>query len=162
MNIEMSLKIERIYIVAFNNKESYSRFEFPDKIKLTKSFSDLLENDVDNTFYYNEKPLYDKLKNDVKKSDTVYQWRRQYVRENKKWLVPTLTANMWTGWHNVPIIIDKKWIRKLTPVECVRMQGFPPYFKFPKLWNSQLYKQAGNSVSVPVLIRIWKNILDAL
>lgn len=153
---------ERIYIVGFKNEESYSKFEFPNKVELTKSFTDLLDKEVDNTFYYNGKSLFDRIKDDVIKTDTVYQWRRQYVRENKKWLVPTLTANMGTGGHNVPIILDNKWIRKLTPNECVRMQWFPDHFKFPKLWNSQLYKQAWNSVSVPVLERIGKNILSAM
>lgn len=153
---------ERIYIIGFRNEESYAKFEFPNKIELTKSFTDLLDDEVDNTFYYNGKSLFDRIKDDVKRTDTVYQWRRQYVRENKKWLVPTLTANMGTGGHNVPIILDNKWIRKLTPNECVRMQWFPDYFKFPKLWNSQLYKQAWNSVSVPVLERIGQNILSAM
>ena len=47
--------------------------------------------------------------------NTVYQWRRVYVRENKSNLCPTLTAfNMGTGGHNVPLVRDKLGIRKLT------------------------------------------------
>lgn len=62
--------------------------------------------------------------------DTIYQWRRIYVRENKNNLCPTLTANMGTGGHNVPLIIDEKQdIRKLTPRECARFQGFPDNYK---------------------------------
>ena len=53
------------------------------------------------------------IKNDVKKIGKVYQWRRKYVRENKSGVCPTLTANMGTGGHNVPIIKDKKGIRKI-------------------------------------------------
>ena len=37
----------------------------------------------------------------------------------------SVSANMGTGGHNVPIIKDAKGIRKLTPLECVRLQGFP-------------------------------------
>ena len=70
---------------------------------------------------------------------------------------------MGTGGHNVPIIKDKKGIRKLTPSECFRFQGFPKSFILPdKLSDSALYKQAGNSVSVPVIEAIAKKIVHAM
>lgn len=47
--------------------------------------------------------FYKELKRDMKNKHTIYQWRRVYVRENKSNLVPTLTANMGTGGHNVPL-----------------------------------------------------------
>ena len=56
--------------------------------------------------------IYDKLK-DITKKNTIYQYRRYYIRENKSDLCPTLTANMGTGGHNVPLILDDKGIRKL-------------------------------------------------
>lgn len=154
---------ERIYIVWFRDRQAYDKFEFPKPIKLTKKIWDIFEKwNIDKCFYYNNKPMFSILEKEIKNSDTVYQWRRQYVRENKKNLVPTLTANMWTWGHNVPLVLTKDWIRKLTPRECFNAQGFPKSFKLPKISNSQLYKQAGNSVSVPVLQRIWENILLAL
>ena len=95
--------------------------------------------------------------------NTCYQWRRQYVRENKSNLCPTLTANMGTGGHNVPLVLDSKDIRKLTPRECARLQGFADCFVLPtNLPKSALYKQMGNSVSVPVIEKIAKNILLAI
>ena len=95
---------------------------------------------------------------------SIYQLRRIYVRENKSGVSPTLTANMGMGGHNVPIIINKKnKIRKLTPRECFSLQGFSDDFVLPKdLSDSRLYKQAGNSVSVPVIERLAKNIKEAL
>jgi DNA (cytosine-5)-methyltransferase 1 len=154
---------ERIYIVGFKNEQYAEKFEFPEKKNLTLSVSDLLENNPSEKYYYNNKPLYQKIKNDVKKEGKVYQWRRKYVRENKKGVCPTLTANMGTGGHNVPIIKDKKGIRKLTPLECFRMQGFPKNFSLPKtLPDSSLYKQAGNSVSVTVIEAIAKKMKEAV
>src|SRR5690625_2833577 len=96
--------------------------------------------------------------------DTVYQWRRVYVRENKSNVCPTLTANMGTGGHNVPLILDRyKNIRKLTPDECLMLQGFPETFQFPEdMANSHKYKQAGNSVTVPVVQRIANNIIKVI
>ena len=98
--------------------------------------------------------------------DKVYQFRRHYVRENKNDNVPTLTANMGTGGHNVPIILQKKdnekRIRKLTPAECFNFQGFPKSYKLPKLSNAELYKQSGNSVTVELIKLIAQNIYKVL
>ena len=85
------------------------------------------------------------------------------MRENKNGACPTLTASMGLGGHNVPIIRDTKGIRKLTPRECVRLQGFPESFLFPiNQADIHLYKQIGNSVTVPVVSRIAENIRIAL
>lgn len=154
---------ERIYIVGFLNNEVFNRFDFPDKIPLKKTIHDcLITNNIDKKYYYNGKPLFEKLKQEVINKNTIYQWRRIYVRENKNNVCPTLTANMGTGGHNVPIILDNQGIRKLTPRECANFQGFPKDYQFPAIPDSQLYKQIGNSVSIPVISRIAHNIRLAL
>ncbi len=153
---------ERIYIVGFKNKLYSDRFEFPSPVKLTTKITDLIETDVPEKYYYNSKPLFEKLKNSIKEEGKIYQWRRQYVRENKSGVCPTLTANMGTGGHNVPIIKDKKGIRKLTPLECFRIQGFPKNYNLPKISDSALYKQAGNSVSVPVVESVARQMMKAM
>ena len=153
---------ERIYIVAFKNKNSFEKFNFPNKISLTKTIQDCLEKEVDDKYYYNDKPLFSKISCDITKKFTLYQWRRKYVRENKNSACPTLTANMGMGGHNVPIILDNKGIRKLTPRECANFQGFPADYKLPKIADSALYKQFGNSVAIPVVERIAVNIKLAL
>ena len=129
---------------------------------MTVKITDLLEKNVPEKYYYNGKPLFEKLKGVVKEEGRVYQWRRQYVRENKKGVCPTLTANMGMGGHNVPIIKDKKGIRKITPLECSRIQGFPSDYKLPSIADSSLYKQFGNSVTVPVIEAIAKQIMKAI
>jgi DNA (cytosine-5)-methyltransferase 1 len=58
---------------------------------------------------------------------------------------------MGSGGHNVPIILDEKGIRKLTPRECFNLQGFPSSYILPSLSDCNLYKLAGNAVSVPVV-----------
>ena len=84
------------------------------------------------------------------------------MRKNKSNVCPTLTANLGTGGHNVPLIFTKQGIRKLTPRECFNLQGFPLTFKLPDLANCHLYKQAGNSVIVPLIKRIAENILVSI
>lgn len=146
---------ERIFIVGFLDKEKAEAFKFPKETPLTKNFRQFTSSEVDDKYYYNDKPLYKRIKDDINSELTVYQWRRKYVRANKKGVCPTLTANMGLGGHNVPIIKNHKGIRKLTPKECFLLQGFPENFKLPKnLADSKLYHQAGNSVTVPVIQRI--------
>ena len=150
---------ERIFIVGFLDKAKAEAFDFPKEIPLTKNFRELTANEEDDKYYYNDKPLYEKIKNDINSEETVYQWRRKYVRANKKGVVPTLTANMGLGGHNVPIIKNHKGIRKLTPKETFMLQGFPKNFKLPEnLADSKLYHQAGNSVTVSVVQRIAENM----
>ena len=69
---------------------------------------------------------------------------------------------MGTGGHNVPIIKDKYGIRKLIPRECARLQGFKDSYVFPEIADSHLYKQIGNSVSIPVIEKIAHNMKQAL
>lgn len=156
---------ERIYIVGFKDKHSHDAFSFPLPVKLRTSINDCLEVNVDDdSFYYSadKNVFYSELAIEIKNSNSIYQWRRKYVRENKNGVCPTLTANMGTGGHNVPLILTKKGIRKLTPRECFNFQGFPSSFKLPNIVKSQLYKQAGNSVVVPVIRRIAEKIFVAL
>ncbi|MEK6913807.1 MAG: DNA cytosine methyltransferase [Nanoarchaeota archaeon] len=154
---------ERIFIVGFLDKEKTDAFDFPNEIPLTKNFRMFTANEADDKYYYNDKPLYEKIKNDINSELTIYQWRRRYVRANKKGVCPTLTANMGLGGHNVPIIKNHKGIRKLTPRECFLLQGFPDDFKLPNnLSDSKLYHQAGNSVTIPVIQRIAENMKDVL
>jgi DNA (cytosine-5)-methyltransferase 1 len=153
---------ERIFIAGFLDKKVCDRFEFPKPIKLTKNFRQFTSDEADDKYYYNDKPLYERIKNDIDSELTVYQWRRKYVRSNKKGVCPTLTANMGLGGHNVPIIKNHKGVRKLTPKECFLLQGFPRSFKLPDLSDAALYHQAGNSVTVPVITRIAKEMKKVL
>jgi DNA (cytosine-5)-methyltransferase 1 len=160
---------ERTFIICFlgesdwelDFKNNLSSRKFVEHLPLSKSknkknFRELLEKDVDEKFYYKQDFYeYETLKNSIKSKETVYQWRRIYVRENKSGECPTLTANMGTGGHNVPLILDDIGIRKLTPRECLNFQGFPGTFKFPdNVAQNQRYKQAGNSVTVSLVRRI--------
>lgn len=158
---------ERIYIVAFRNKVDFNRFSFPEPVELTVKLRDVIdfEHSVNDKYYYTPDNFkhYDELINSAVNPRHVYQWRRVYVRENMSGVVPTLTANMGTGGNNVPIIItDDGRFRKLTPRECFNVQGYPADFKLPDIANTQLYKQAGNSVVVPVIKRIAENIIKAI
>ncbi|OQY40309.1 MAG: DNA (cytosine-5-)-methyltransferase [Candidatus Cloacimonetes bacterium 4572_65] len=141
-----------------------ANFVIPKPIPLTKTINDLLDKDIqEELFYYRDsQKYYEILNKEITSRDTIYQWRRTYVRENKSNVCPTLTANMGTGGHNVPIIRDDFGIRKLTPRECSRFQGFKEEYLLEGLAKSHLYKQIGNSVTIPVIERIAQEIKRVL
>lgn len=178
---------ERIYIVGFRGEPEYkytkpvkvnSQTNFgnspcsssfaiptPSKNKL-KSIKEYLEHSTVQTNDYYDKPdsiIHQRVREKVTDESKVYQYRRWYVRENKSNVCPTLTANMGSGGHNIPIILDGGVPRRLTPKECFNLQGFPREFKLPDdVPNGQLYKQAGNSVVVPMIREIAKEIIKVL
>ena len=158
---------ERIFVVAFdpNQVPNYANFQFPEEIKLTKTIHDILDKEKqENKYYYPEThQYYPELVKTMTSKDTVYQWRRVYVRENKSNVCPTLTANMGAGGHNVPLIKDDFGIRKLTPKECFAFQGYPmDKYILPPIANSKLYMQAGNSVTTTLIERISNEIINVL
>lgn len=155
---------ERVFIVGFKDVINADKFEYPKRIPLTKTIHDCLDKQsIPPEYYYTDRyDCYKVISNFVKSKDIIYQWRRQYVRENKRNVCPTLTANMGTGGHNVPLILDDFGIRKLTPREIANFQGFPSTFMFPNISNSKLYCQLGNSVTVPLVAKIAQQIIKLL
>jgi DNA (cytosine-5)-methyltransferase 1 len=157
---------ERIYIVCFKNLELFNKFDFDFQEVEIMPITMFLENDIPDKYYYsNSSTIYEELRTNITKhitTNTIYQYRRYYVRENKTNVCPTLTANMGSGGHNVPIILDDNGIRKLTPKECFNLQGFPDTYKLPNLSNSKLYSLAGNAVSVPVVELIANKIINIM
>jgi DNA (cytosine-5)-methyltransferase 1 len=157
---------ERVFIVGFKEEKQLEAFDFPKKQPLTRTIMDITKPHVKKPDKYYYKPgtnYYEMIEKDVVRKDTVYQIRRIYVRENQSNVCPTLTANMGTGGHNVPIIRDDFGYRKLTPHETLELQGFPEDFKIPDgMADSHIYKQAGNAVTVPVVSEIAKKIIKAL
>jgi len=169
---------ERTFIICFkdeadwefnpNKKSSSAIFNNYLPLEKSKSKKKLKEmfkkGEVDERYYYKQDAyMYKELKKSIVSKNTVYQWRRVYVRENKSGECPTLTANMGTGGHNVPLIKDDLGIRKLTPRECLNFQGFPKSFKFPDdMPVSQRYKQVGNAVTVNLISKISKIILKSI
>ena len=168
----MAQNRERIYIVTFKNEQDFNRFVWPEPIERTTSVKDIIDfhAKIDEKYYYTagkyKGDIYGQLETAMRNDDidnpSVYQWRRKYVRKNKSGVVPTLTANQGEGGHNVCLIKTEHGIRKMTPRECFNTQGFPSEYKLPNMSDSRLYKQAGNSVCVPVIERIAYQILLAL
>ena len=156
-------KRARVFSVGFADDELCSRFSFPEPIELTANLKALFDRSVrhsDCYYYENTNLYYEELKPLVVRKDCVYRIYDFGVSKKAYPICPTLTAYMEACRHErVPIILDDYGIRRLTPYECLKLQGFPDDYKFaPGTPMRKAYKQVGNSVCVPVIKRIAEKI----
>lgn len=142
---------ERVYIVGFLDKNAWYKFSFPEPRK--NIYINPIKLNVNKKYFYS---LESKIRSSFNnwEYNKYYSWRRSYIRETKNSMCPTLTAAMGTGGHNVPIIYTNQGLRKLTPRECFTLMGFANTYKLPAIADCHLYKQAGNSVVVPMVYLI--------
>lgn len=143
---------ERIFIVGFKDKEQYYKFNFAPKEKLEKRLKDILEDEVDEKYY-----LSDKMTQYLSTAK-----RSVLPGDNKTNYSPCLIASYYKTPTDGFYIKEKDKLRKLTPMECFRLQDFPNTFKFV-VSDTQLYKQSGNSISVNVMemiLRQLKKVID--
>lgn len=153
----------RTFIVAFSDYDMMRQFKFPKEIPLTVGIEDILnrslkQNDI---FYYPSKnKYYDALNRKIPDKTGIYRIDDSGIAMKKYLISPTLKANMGTYPDRVPIIRDDFGIRKLTPYECLALQGFPSNFRFKDIPLEAAYKQCGNTVCVPVVRRIAKRLLN--
>ena len=74
--------------------------------------------------------------------------------------INTLQARMGTGGNNMPMVATTQ-VRRLTPLECERLQGFPDGWTEDQV-DTHRYKQMGNAVAVPVVEWIIQGITDTI
>lgn len=155
---------KRIFIVAFLDYEHCQKFSFPEKIKPDVKLNDILVRSVkhDDCYYYTEENRHFKdLIRHVTDKNALYRIWDSGLSPKPYYVCPTLMANMGYYPDRVPVILDDFGIRKITPYECLALQGFPKEFRFPNISMNSAYKQCGNSVVVPVIRRIAERIKEA-
>lgn len=156
---------ERIYIVGFD-KEYYClpdnyEFEFPEPPKTPTRLGNILEVKVDEKYTISQR-LYEghiRRKEEHKKRGNGFGF--SLFNEDSEY-TNTLSARYYKDGSE--ILIDQgenKLPRRLTPRECARLQGFPEEFIIP-VSDCRAYKQFGNSVAVPVIREIAKNMLRTM
>ena len=151
----------RIFIVAFLDNDKCKRFSFPEEIRRTVKLNDVLyqKQKHDESYYIAEKDSQYVLASQyVKDSTALYQYREVNKCYTIHRVCPTLVASMGTYPELIPLVRDDYGIRRITPYECLALQGFPNEFCFPKISMASAYKQCGNTVCVPVVRRIAEQI----
>jgi DNA (cytosine-5)-methyltransferase 1 len=156
---------ERIFIVGFRKNVN---FRFPPPTGLEKTILDILDKNVSGyrvskIALKHIKKFYKKFVGTNRKNNgfptiaTEIRPSRCIMRNDG--ISPCLTAKMGTGGNNIPVIVEEG--RKLTVKECLRLMGFPENFKI-KENRMQSYKQVGNSVPVPIVEAIAKEMVKYL
>lgn len=141
---------ERLFVVGFKEK---TQFEFPTPIPLTINVSDLLLDNHDIKYYLSEK-----VKKYVLATGTGgFYSKPQVDLEVARPLLSTMAKMHRAGVDNYYTRGDR--LRKLTPRECLRLMGFSDNFKIV-VSDTQVYKQAGNSIVVDVLVNILRKIYE--
>lgn len=151
----------RTYIVAFKDFDMCNKFQFPKEQPLKKHIFDIIDRSVkaDDSFYLSENSLqYQKMKAAITDENQIYRFSDYGIQKSKYGISFTLKANMGTWYNRVPIIKDNFGVRTITPKECLALQGFPKSFDFPDIPIKSMCKQCGNTVVVPMVKKIAKNI----
>ena len=166
---------ERIYIVAFRNDIAPEEFIFPKATDDTKRIKDIIEKEAVPAKYYLSDVYVETLRRHKARHESkgngfgyeIRDWdgiagaivcggmgreRNLLIDKRQKDLTPTT---------HIKGEINKEGIRKMTPREWARLQGFPDSFNLP-LADVHLYKQFGNSVTVNVIEAIAKKIKEVL
>lgn len=155
----------RFFLVGFLSSKTKNLFEFPVSSTLSttvNSFIDRSERRSDFYYYQIGNKYYSILQKKVSDKNAIYRIDDFGIANQAYHICPTLKANMGTYPDRVPIILDDYGIRKLTPIDCLALQGFPTEFKFTRIPINEAYKQIGNSVCVPVVSNIAQNIKKAI
>lgn len=166
---------ERIYIVAFRNDIAPEYFDFPEATDSSKRIRDIIEEKPVPAKYYLSDTYMNTL---IKHKERHAAKGNGFGYEIRAWddiagaivcggmgrernlLIDKRQNNLVPTTH-IKGEINKDGIRKMTPREWARLQGFPDSYKL-ELADTHLYKQFGNSVTVNVIEAIAENIKDIL
>lgn len=166
---------ERVYVVAFRNDVAPENFDFPNATDDSKRLKDIIEEKPVPAKYYLSDVYVETLRRHKARHEAkgngfgyeIREWdgiagaivcggmgreRNLLIDKRQKDLTPTT---------HIKGEINKEGIRKMTPREWARLQGFPDTFNLP-LADVHLYKQFGNSVTVSVIEAIAKQIKEVL
>jgi DNA (cytosine-5)-methyltransferase 1 len=142
---------ERFYIVALKSRELFDKFDLDFPVVKRMRIHKFLEKNVHPRYYYTDKSnRLESLKKTVIRRDTFYQFNSGQ----------TLIEEIGRKQDKIPVILDKRGIRRLTPRECFSIQGFSSTYKLPITMDSTLYELAGNSSSLSVIQRIADRLMN--
>ena len=152
---------ERVFIVAINKKKMGSiGFEYPTPKKVETKLGDILDAKVDEKYTISNK-LWAGHKRRLKEHRAKGNGFGYSLFNTKSAYTSTISARYYKDGSEILIEQKDANPRKLTPREAARLQGFPERFKIP-VSDNQAYKQFGNSVAVPVIHAIAKNMVKLM
>ena len=174
-NFGVPQKRERIYIVGFNrdffdesvdlDKKISEMFSYLENKRSSTRLGDILENNsiIDSKYTISDRLLAGHIRRRKEHKIKGNGFGYSLFNEDSPFC-NTISARYYKDGSE--ILIDQTDVdknpRKLTPRECARIQGFPDEFLVNAVSDVQIYKQFGNSVSVPVIQKIAENIVEII
>ena len=167
---------ERIYIVCFRKDLGVTDFEFPLPTDSTKCIDDIIEDEPVSVKYYLSDVYLDTLVKHRARHEAAGHGFGYEIKDRKGVSSAIVCGGMgrernlvvddrltdFTPVTHIKGEVNRQGIRKMTPREWARLQGFPDTFKINALADTHLYKQFGNSVTVPVIEAIAPEIKKTL
>lgn len=149
---------ERIYLVCFRNQKI--NFFFPQSQNVKTNLGSILEEDVNKKYTISDKLWmgHQKRKKNHRIKGNGFGYR---LFNHDSPYTSTISARYYKDGSEILIAQKAQNPRKITPREGLRLQGFPESYKFP-VSDTQAYKQIGNSVCIPVVYQIAKQIYNNL
>lgn len=166
---------ERIFIVGFHSDTGITDFSYPKPIKIKKVFADIKEkNEVSVKYYLSTQYLKTLKAHKTRHQAKGNGFGYEIINDNQvanaivvggmgreRNLVYDKRLTNFTPITHIKGNVNKEGIRKMTPREWARLQGFPDKFKIA-VSDVQAYKQFGNSVAIPAIETTGKEIVKKL
>lgn len=166
---------ERIYIVGFHPSLGIDSFKYPDATNQTARFEDVKETSVVDTKYYLSNRYLQTLINHKNRHESKGNgFGYQIINDDEianavvcggmgreRNLVIDNRITDFTPTTKIKGEVNKEGVRKMTPREWARLQGFPDNFIIP-VADASAYKQFGNSVAVPAIQATAKKIIEII
>lgn len=166
---------ERIFIVGFRKDLNITEFEYPKAIKKKSTLQDILETETVSVKYYLSETYVNTLRNHkARHASKGNGFGYEIIPNNgianavvcggmgrERNLLYDFRLKDFTPVTNIRGNVNREGIRKMTPREWARLQGFPDNYKIV-VSDAQAYKQFGNSVAVPAIQATAKKIIEKL
>ena len=166
---------ERIYIVAFRNDINSADFKFPESTDSNKRIRDIIEENPVSAKYYLSDTYVETLRRHRARHEAKGNGFGYEIRDwndvagaivcggmgRERNLIIDIRQTNLKPVTRIKGMINKEGIRKMTPREWARLQGYPDSYKL-LLADVHLYKQLGNSVTVPVIKAIAEQVKNVL
>ncbi|URM38150.1 DNA cytosine methyltransferase [Flavobacterium anhuiense] len=166
---------ERIYIVGFRGDLGINSFEYPETLDEKVTFKDVKETDVVPTKYYLSNQYLQTLKNHKERHASKGNGFGYQIIKDDEISNSILVGGMgrernlvfddritdFTPSTHIKGEVNREGIRKMTPREWARLQGFPDHFVIP-VADASAYKQFGNSVAIPAIQATAEKIIDII
>jgi DNA (cytosine-5)-methyltransferase 1 len=164
---------ERIFIIGFHKDTLVEDFKYPEPIGKKRTFADIREQEVVNTKYYLSNQYLQTLKNHKARHESKGNGFGYAIIPNDGIANAIVVGGMgkernlvyddrivdFTPTTKIKGEVNRACIRKMTPREWARLQGYPDHFRI-EVADVHAYKQFGNSVAVPAIQATAKQIID--